>query len=157
MAKFLSDDGRRLLGAVGEDFKLWDTLTGREILSLLNPPDGGSIVVAKDGGRIAVLRGDKTLKVFDGRTGKELSTLRNASSLALSGDRKPMASVSAGKTVELWPEDAVEIMHGPDDRISDSGNHENAAGAGHRDGHLAGRPAGQCGAVLPAHGKAMGD
>jgi WD40 repeat protein len=121
--KALSRDGRRLLGVAGTDFKLWDTITGKEILSIPDLPDDGSIMMSKDGSRIAAIRSDKVLKVFDGYTGKELSTQQNVSGLSLSGAGRPIASTSSGKIVELWSDEAVEVAHSPNDEVSATGSH----------------------------------
>src|SRR5262245_3638358 len=71
--KSLSSDGRRLLGIVGGEYKVWDTLTGREVLSIPYPSDAGdedAVFMSRDGSRIAVMRGDKTVKLFDAQNGK---------------------------------------------------------------------------------------
>ena len=61
--KGLSRDGRRLLAYVGGDFKLWDTVSGKEIMTVSEPPDADSVLMSPDGSRIAALRADKTLKL----------------------------------------------------------------------------------------------
>ena len=100
--KALARDGRRLLAYVGGDFKVWDTITGKEIVSISDSPDREAVVMSQDGTRIAALRADKTLKLFDAYTGKEASALKNVVAFALSRDGRHVVSVSADKAMELW-------------------------------------------------------
>lgn len=128
--KALSSDGRRLLGVVADEIKLWDTITGKEIMSVSDLVDNNSVVMSKDGARLATLRADRALKVFDGNTGKELTTLKNVVGLALTDDGRPVATVSPDKTIELWTDQTVKVDQESSDEVSDSGSHLYVEGDG---------------------------
>jgi len=101
----LSRDGRWLLGTVADQYKIWDTLMGREVASIptaSNDHDEDKVYMSPDGSRLATVRADKTIKLYDAQTGKELSTLNNARDAAFSPDGKRLVSATYNKKIELW-------------------------------------------------------
>ena len=53
--------------------KIWDSATGKELLSLKGHTDAvTSVAFSPDGQRLASGSGDKTVKIWDSATGKEL-------------------------------------------------------------------------------------
>jgi len=113
-----SPDGRRLAvtgyssGTAGHAgtanaIKLWDTITGRELLALT----GHSSVIrcvafSRDGKRLASASSDSTVKLWDVSTGQELLTLKGhtstVSSVAFSPDGDRLVSAGYDGTVKLW-------------------------------------------------------
>ena len=103
--KSLSTDGRRLLGIVASEYKVWNTLTGAEVLAIPagdDTRDDDPVFMSRDGSRIAAMRSDKTVKLFDAQTGKELTTLRNLVAITFSADGKRLVAASADNKIELW-------------------------------------------------------
>ena len=56
--------------------------------------------MSHDGSRIAVIRGDRTVKLFDAQIGKELVTLTNVARMAFPEDGRRAISASADKKIE---------------------------------------------------------
>jgi len=106
--KSLSSDGRLLFGVVADQYKVWSTLTGKELASIATgggDHDEDIIYISHDGSRLATPRADKTIKLFDAQNGKEVATLKNALDLAFSADGKRAVVATYDKKIELW--DAV--------------------------------------------------
>jgi WD40 repeat protein len=106
----LSKDGRWLLGMVADQYKVWDTLIGREAAAIpmasSDRDPENNVHMSPDGSRLAAVRPDKTIKLFNAHTGKELSTLRNTLDVAFSDDGKRLVSATYDKKVELWDAEA---------------------------------------------------
>ena len=122
-ALVFSPDGRRVASAGAYsplnrgELKVWDVISGREILTLKRPYGFWSVAFSPDGKRLAFSSGDWgyttkpcELKICDASSGQETLTLkghgdgpgRNAIwSVAFSPDGNRLASAGRG-TVKLW-------------------------------------------------------
>ena len=106
-----SPDGKRVATAsMDKTAKIWDAVTGKELLTLRGHSDiVKDVAFSPDGRFIATVSDDKTAKVWDAATGKELLTLRGHSDIvvgvAYSPDGKRLVTASWDKTAKLW--DAV--------------------------------------------------
>ncbi|MBL8191642.1 MAG: WD40 repeat domain-containing protein [Acidobacteria bacterium] len=101
-----SPDGKTIASAGGFEFKLWHTPNGKllrtfEVRYILT-----ALAFAPNGKTIATASNDKTIKLLDGRTGRNIVTLKGhesaVNSVAFSPDGKTLASASADNTVKLW-------------------------------------------------------
>jgi WD40 repeat protein/serine/threonine protein kinase len=116
-----SPDGQRLAsGGWDKMVKVWDSLTGKELLSLKGHADGVShVAFSPDGNRLASVSvgatpqsqlvdagSGITVKVWDGATGKELSSVESNADLVtcldVSRDSQRLASGSADGKVQIW-------------------------------------------------------
>jgi WD40 repeat protein/serine/threonine protein kinase len=113
-------EGKRLAAASGggpngEDVKVWDAQTGKELLSF----KGGTqrIAFSPDGKRLATLSGSGQVKVWDAQTGKELFALGQPKlfpggihSLAYSPDGKRLATGGV-RELKVWDAKTGEELH----------------------------------------------
>lgn len=121
-----SPDGRRMATAVSDQsFKLWDVITGDEVTSLdghvRSELDGNiprrrhlAVAFSPDGRKVVTGSSDRTIKIWDGATGRELKTLTGhgglVCSVAFSPDGKTIASGSEDTTVRLWDADTGRVL-----------------------------------------------
>jgi WD40 repeat protein len=111
-----SPDGRRLASA-GDDalVKVWDAVTGKELLTQEGAPRSGSPSAAQDDRRLAWSPDSQrlvapgrggTFRVWNAATGKEVFTLygHNAPlvSVAWSSDGRRLAAAGTNPLVKLW-------------------------------------------------------
>src|SRR5262249_20039897 len=96
----LSSDGKRLLGNAGGDGKAWDTLSGREILTVSDASDG-DLTMSSDGARIAARGKDNIVKLHDGSTGRELVTAGNVAAVSFSRAGRQIDAGRPDKTVDM--------------------------------------------------------
>jgi len=111
-----SPDGNRL-ATVSEDntAKVWDLISGRELLALSGHTGGiEGVAFSPDGKRLATASQDKTAKVWDAHSGKQLYTLTDHKGsvvgVAFSLDGKFVATASKDKTAKLWDADAGKLL-----------------------------------------------
>ncbi|OKH49391.1 nSTAND1 domain-containing NTPase [Scytonema sp. HK-05] len=108
MSIAFSRDGKTIAsGSYDNTIKLWDVVTGKQIITL-NGHSGqvNSVEFSRDGKTLASGSYDNTIKLWDVVTGKKLKTLNGHSgavtSVAFSPDGKTIASGSSDNTIKLW-------------------------------------------------------
>jgi hypothetical protein len=96
-----SPDGRRLAAACWDGTaRLWDTSSGRQVLTLKGQEHVLSdVTFSPDGERLATASHDKTVKVWDATTGQELLTLRATQARSIAWSLVQMAS---GLPAPVW-------------------------------------------------------
>ncbi|HUD46303.1 MAG TPA: protein kinase [Candidatus Baltobacteraceae bacterium] len=110
-----SPDGRRIVtGSRDNTAKVWDTASGKELLTLKGHGLGvgwngtavESVAFSPDGQRIATGSEDTTAKVWDAASGKELLTLKGHGagvwSVAFSPDGQRIVTGSFDNTAKVW-------------------------------------------------------
>jgi WD40 repeat protein/tRNA A-37 threonylcarbamoyl transferase component Bud32 len=110
-----SPDGQRIAGGsmdatggIAGEVKVWDSRTGLETLTLQGGHSGGVSCVAfsPDGTRLATGSADKTVKVWDAATGKNVLDLKGLPdkvwSVTFSPDGSRLASTHQDGAVSLW-------------------------------------------------------
>ena len=102
-----SPDGKQLATASDDEtVKVWDTSTGREVLTIAGHKKGAwSVAWSPDGERLAVAGGDTTAQVWEAGTGRNLLTLsdhKRFESVAWSPDGKHLATGSGDQTAKVW-------------------------------------------------------
>jgi WD40 repeat protein len=111
-----SPDGRLLAsGSTDKSVKLWNALTGKEVLWLLGHAAAiTAISFSPDGQRLASASVDKTVKLWDTQTGRQLICLEGhqdaVTCLTFSPDGKQIASGSEDKTVRVWDGNSGTLM-----------------------------------------------
>jgi WD40 repeat protein len=101
-------DGRRLAIAA-DGLKVWDTVSGKELLSL--PPGQHAVAFAPDGKRIATASRTQVI-LRDAQNGTELLVFsrhtNDVSCVVFSPDGNRLASVSADATLQIWDTTLLE-------------------------------------------------
>jgi len=103
-----SPDGKRIVsGSDDNTVKVWDAVSGQEMLTLKGHTNlVRSVAFSPDGKRIVSGSWDGTVKVWDAASGRETLTLEGhrerAPSVAFSPDGKRIISGSWDKTVKVW-------------------------------------------------------
>jgi WD40 repeat protein len=102
-----SPDGKRIVSSCQEDYtvKLWDAMSGTELITLKHADVPTSAAFSPDGSRIISGCRDGTARVWDATTGAELLTLRagsGATAVAFSPDGKTIACGLWDHTIAIW-------------------------------------------------------
>jgi WD40 repeat protein/serine/threonine protein kinase len=118
-----SPDGRSIATASGKldqdstvnepgTVQVWNSWSGDLIRTLRQPSPLTSVAYSPDGTRLATTAHDRTLRIWDSESGKELATLRGHNQVcfkvAFSPDGKSLATVSEDNSAKLW--DAVTLQ-----------------------------------------------
>ena len=118
-----SEDGERIVtGSMDNTAKVWDAVTGKELMTLTgHDAEVNSVAYSPDGERI-VTAGDMTAKVWDADTGKELMTLRGhdggVMSATYSPDGKRIATAGADGIVQIYTTDMDELLQIAESRVT---------------------------------------
>jgi hypothetical protein len=98
-------NGMRLATAGSRLVKVWDTVSGREVLSLPDTDTVNSIAFSPDGKRVATAGANKTAKLWDADTGREVLVLSHDSAvfeLVFGPDGTRLATAGADGKATLW-------------------------------------------------------
>jgi WD40 repeat protein/serine/threonine protein kinase/Flp pilus assembly protein TadD len=100
-----SPDGKRVVGA-GRTVTVWDTATGRELLTLAGYRSASFVAISPDGSRMATAGYDGTADLWDINTGRQTMHLagngKRLRCVAFSPDGKRLASAGDEGAVRLW-------------------------------------------------------
>ena len=121
----MSPDTKRIISTDGNDICVWDTSSGKKLMTLSGHERGiWSVAYSPDGTRIVSGSLDKTVRIWDANTGAELMTLRGhgdsplmadfispVASVAFSPNGTLIASGSYDYTVKIWnAKTGAEVM-----------------------------------------------
>ncbi|HEV2666644.1 MAG TPA: AAA-like domain-containing protein, partial [Blastocatellia bacterium] len=104
---FFPDNRRLVTGGDDRVVRVWDIVTGQQLMALSGHSDDiNSVAVSPDGRTLASASYDKTAKIWSAATGQELGALKKHSavvdSVIFSPDGRKLATVGQDKTVRLW-------------------------------------------------------
>ncbi|MCI0389092.1 MAG: WD40 repeat domain-containing protein, partial [Acidobacteria bacterium] len=106
-AAFFPDNRRLVTGGDDRVVRVWDVVTGQQLMSLSGHTDNIlSVAVSPDGQTLASASYDQTAKLWNAVTSQEMATLRGHTaalwSVAFSPDGRKLATASEDETVRLW-------------------------------------------------------
>ena len=103
-----SPDGRRVVtGSTDKTARIWDAITGDELVTLQGPPTPvRAAMFSPDGQRVVTIPPDGTVRVWDSTKGVQLRALKGhkllVMSAAFSPDGQRLLTVSLDLTVRVW-------------------------------------------------------
>jgi WD40 repeat protein/tetratricopeptide (TPR) repeat protein len=102
-----SPDGERLAVTNGTEVQVWETATGKTVLTFQGHPGRyGGLAYSPDGRQLATAHGNGTITVWDARSGQPAFVLRGHSpsvrGLAYSPDGRLLASVGGDGVIMVW-------------------------------------------------------
>jgi WD40 repeat protein len=105
--KFFPDNRRLVTGGSDHLVRIWDIVTGEQLMALSGHSDMiWSVAVSPDGHTLASTSADKTAKIWSADTGQEIATLRghtdDMGQVGFAPDGKKMATASSDRTVKVW-------------------------------------------------------
>jgi WD40 repeat protein len=114
----LTPRGDRIITAAGSSARVWDAVSGEQIVGLLGHTNSVlSLALAPGGMRLVTGSRDMTARIWDLATGKTITTLRGhtgaVTSVAVSPNGRWIVTGSSDDTVRLWDAstgDAIAII-----------------------------------------------
>ena len=99
-----SPDSKRIVVAIDDTARIWDTVTRQELLTLSGHTSGvNSASYSPDGQHIVTASRDYTVRIWDAATGREMRALSGgANSAAYSPDGRFIVAASGGWTARIW-------------------------------------------------------
>ncbi|MGB2862624.1 MAG: protein kinase [Sedimentisphaerales bacterium] len=103
-----SPDGKQLVSvsSSSKEIKVWDTVTGAEIIAFSGNAGGGAIAAFSPDGKHIVSAGvDGAINIYDSASGNEVMTLKGNNriyAVSFSSDGKLLASGCINNTIKIW-------------------------------------------------------
>ncbi|MFM7558813.1 protein kinase domain-containing protein, partial [Cylindrospermopsis raciborskii] len=103
----ITPDGNTIVSAGHKEIKLWNSKTGKQIISLLGHTQNiNTLAISPDGNNLVSAGDDKTIKVWNLQTKKLTFNLvghqDSIQALAISQDSKILVSAGDDKTIKVW-------------------------------------------------------